>query len=485
MGTVDEGDGNPPHQSNSRDVCVIGAGISGLAVMRSLRRRGIDFVCLERDDAVGGVWNFSTSRSQRTHPAYESLHLNTSSKVTGFTGFPVPEEFPRYPRHDHFASYLRSFAEAHDLPGRIEFGTTVHDVEPAPGGGWSVTSADARGSVRTRHFREVVVASGYHSTPRLPEPEAPGSEDFRGRRLHSADYTDPGPFRGKKVAVVGFGNSACDIAVELSRVAAKTVLSVRRGAHVVPKTLMGLPIDEIAQSRWWSFLPFRVQRRLIEVLLHLSRGRIADYGLPEPDHRVMEAPITISDELLSRLAHGAIAVKPAVEELTAGGVAFRDGSAEDADAVIFCTGYDMELPLPEDVALDAEGRLALYQRIVPLGHQGLYLAGFLRPVGALTRLAELQAEWIGDLVCGDATLPAEHEMAAEVNRHLERTAQRFGVERPEDALNIDVPVYVRSLQRERRRGRNRPAATSRSHVENVGNGITGLRRPPAEWPSAS
>ncbi|WP_406691523.1 NAD(P)-binding domain-containing protein [Saccharopolyspora sp. ID03-671] len=460
---------------------MIGSGISGLAAMRSLTRRGIDFVCLERDSAVGGVWNFDSTDSPDSHPAYGSLHLNTSSKVTGFTGFPVPEDFPRYPRHDQVASYLRRFADEHGLTERIEFGTDVRRVEPNPAGGWFVTSRGPRGSVRTRHFREVVLASGYHSVPRMPNPEITGSAEFRGEQLHSAQYTDPDSFRGKSVAVVGFGNSACDIAVELSRAAARTVLSVRRGSHVVPKTLMGLPIDEIAASRWWSFLPFKAQRRLIEVLLHLTRGRIADYGLPEPDHRVMDAPITISDELLSRLSHGEITVRPGIDRLTPTGVTFGDGSVEEVDAVIYCTGYDMSLPLPADVAFDSEGRLELFHRVVPPGHRGLYLAGFLRPVGALTRLAELQAEWIGDLIAGEAALPGEREMLAESRAHLDRIAGRYGTERREDALNVDVPTYVRGLKQEHRRGRDRaevPAASGRHR-------LTDLRRPSAEQPSAS
>ncbi|GAB3693548.1 NAD(P)-binding domain-containing protein [Saccharopolyspora tripterygii] len=452
-------------------------------MMRSLKRRGVEFVALERDSDVGGVWNFGQSSSRDAHPAYGSLHLNTSSKVTGFTGFPFPEGFPRYPRHDQVASYLRRFADEHNLTGHIEFGTHVHRVEPAPGGGWLVTSGDGRESQQTRHFRNVVLASGYHSVPRLPEPAFTGSELFGGRQLHSVDYADPEPFRDKAVAVVGFGNSACDIATELSRVASRTVLSVRRGAHVVPKTLMGMPIDEISASRWWSFLPFKVQRKLIEVLLHLSRGRITDYGLPEPDHRVMEAPITISDELLSRLSHGEITVRPGIREFTAEGIAFSDGSEEELDAVVLCTGYDMSLPLPDDIAFDQDGRLSLYQRVVPPGHNGLYLAGFLRPVGALTRLAELQAEWIGDLVTGEAHLPAQGEMNAEVRDHLARTTGRYDAHRPEDDLHVDVPSYVRALKQEHRRGRNRPADAASPARQ--GNRLTDLRRPPAEWPSAS
>ncbi|TWF95308.1 cation diffusion facilitator CzcD-associated flavoprotein CzcO [Saccharopolyspora dendranthemae] len=483
MGTVDSHGKSTSDQLDHRDVCVIGAGISGLAMMRSLKQRGVTFVALERDNDVGGVWNFGRSSSQESHPAYDSLHLNTSSKVTGFTGFPVPEDFPRYPRHDQVASYLRRFADEHDLTSNIEFGAHVHRVEPAPGGGWLVTSGEGGESARTRHFRNVVLASGYHSVPRHPDPDFTGSELFRGRRLHSTDYTSPEPFRDQAVAVVGFGNSACDIAAELSRVASRTVLSIRRGAHVVPKTLMGMPIDEIAASRWWSFLPFKAQRKLIEVLLHLSRGRITDYGLPEPDHRVMEAPITVSDELLSRLSHGEITVRPGIRELTTEGITFSDGSAEDVDAVVLCTGYDMSLPVPDDVVFDEDGRLSLFQRIVPPGHDGLYLAGFLRPVGALTRLAELQAEWIGELVTGEAHLPAQDEMVAEVRGHLSRSAGRYGAQRPEDALHVDVPSYVRGLKQERRQGRERPAdATSPARQ---GNRLTDLRRPPAEWPSAS
>lgn len=437
--------------------CVIGAGFSGLAAARALRQRGLPFTCVDRSTAIGGLWHYSEDAD--ASPAYRSLHLNTSRKVTSFTDFPMPETYPRYPRHDQVAAYLREFAEHYGLLEHMELGTEVLTVQRRPDGGWDVTTRDrATGEERCRRFANVVVATGHHWSPRLPEPAIPGADTFPGVQIHSSAYRDPSPYIGKRVLVLGIGNSACDISVELSRIADRTLLAMRRGAHVVPKQMMGIPIDEIATKWWWARMPFRVQRRFIEVLLRIIRGRITDYGIPEPDHRIFSAPVTISDELLSRISHGDILVRPMMERFEGATAHFTDGTSDEIDAVIYCTGYRIEFPfLPSDHVFAPDGRVALYRRVVPVNHPGLYFVGLIRPVGSITRLVEAQSEWVTDLIEGVAGLPSAEEMQREMDAHLRATAARYGTGAM-DSIQIDFLVYLKAIAEEREAGRRRAPA---------------------------
>ncbi|MFF7244397.1 flavin-containing monooxygenase [Embleya sp. NPDC008237] len=474
------------------DVCVIGAGFSGLAVGRALRGRGIPFTLVDRGEGVGGVWHVPAGERAGPTPGYRSLHLNTSRDATGFAGFPMPRSFPRFPRHTEVAAYLDDFARAHDFRRDIELRTEVLAVRPCAGGSrtgaapgpvpvpaggrrdgrkgsargeraregnaWEVISRNHLGVVACRRFRHLVVAAGNHWTPRLPEPGIAGSETFSGEIVHAVDYADAGRFAGRRVVVLGAGNSACDIAVNLSHTAALTILAMRRGIHVAPKTIMGVPVDEIAGSAWWTRLPLRVQQGLADLTLRIVRGPLAAYGLPEPDHRVFAGPLTISDDLLPRLSHGAIVVKPMIERFTADTAHFADGTHVRVDAVVYCTGYRMSLPfVPRDALFSDAGEVALYRRVVSPSYAGLYFAGLvrgvIRPVRALTRLFEAQAEWIADLVDGAAVLPAAGEMAAEIAAHLAVT-RRHGTA-AEDSVRVDVADHLRALRRERVAGSKR------------------------------
>lgn len=438
-----------PTRTTTATACVIGAGLSGLAVLRALRDRDIDTICLERATDVGGVWHYRAGEAG--HPAYTSLHLNTSTTTTAYVDQPMPADYPRYPGHPQVQAYLADYAKARGLREVIRTGSAVTSVRQLPDDRWEVLADDESGQHRVE-CGHVVVASGMHWDPLLP-PAVDGADTFPGRQLHSADYTAPGEFAGQRVVVVGLGNSACDIAVDLSRVAAQTTLSVRRGVHVVPKTLMGIPIDQIPTTRWWARMPFRLQRRFIELLLLITRGRITDYGIPEPDHRIFSAPITISDELLSRISHGDVRVRPAITRFDGATVVFDDGSTlADVDAVVHCTGYRLGFPfLPNEMMFDADKGLVLYQRVVAPRHPGLYAAGFIRPVGSVTRSIEAQAQWIGDLITGAAARPSAAEMQAEVDQYLAGIAARYSSTAPEQQIHVDVPRYLAALTAARSR----------------------------------
>lgn len=421
-------------------VCVIGAGLSGLAVAHALKERGIPFVCLEKAPDVGGIWR-QPGAGERG-PGYLSLHLNTAKQLTGYADFPMPSSYPLYPRHSQFAAYLRSFAEWAGLLGHVELRTEAVSVRQDADGGWTVVSRDADGAETSRRFEQVVVASGHHTDPALPDPLPAGADSFTGTILHSLDYRDGGDFDGRRVVVVGLGASAVDIAADLSRHAEQTLLSVRRGLHIVPKQLFGMSVDEIAEAPWWTEMSFAEQRRWVERALLVARGRLGDYGLPEPDHPVFSSATTLSDEILSRIRHGAVTPKPAIGSFDGDRVVFTDGTSVTADAVVYCTGFRMTFPfLPAGCPVAADGSVELYRRVVPADRPGLYFVGLVRPVGSITRLVEAQAQWVARLVDGEAELPAAGEMREEISTYLSGIVQRYG-RAPGASVQVDVGPYL-------------------------------------------
>ncbi|MEV5814990.1 flavin-containing monooxygenase [Streptomyces mutabilis] len=421
-------------------VCVIGAGLSGLAVGHALRERGIGFVCLEKADDVGGIWR--RPEAGERGPGYESLHLNTAKQLTGYADFPMPESYPLYPRHSQFAAYLRSFAEWSGVREHVELRTEVTSVRQEADGMWTVVSRDAGGAVTSRRFEQVIVASGHHTDPALPDPLPEGAESFAGTILHSLDYRTGADFAGRRVVVVGLGASAVDIAADLSRHAAETFLSVRRGLHIVPKQLYGMSVDVIAEAPWWNEMSFAERIQWVEQALLVARGKLSDYGLPEPDHPVFSSAVTLSDEILSRIRHGAVTPRPAIDSFDGDRVVFTDGTSTAADAVVYCTGFHMTWPfLPAGCPVAADGSVELYRRVVPADRPGLYFVGLVRPVGAITRLVEAQAQWVARIIDGEASLPPAEEMREEIDAYLASIVRRYG--RTQGAsIQVDVGPYL-------------------------------------------
>ncbi|WP_432133958.1 MULTISPECIES: flavin-containing monooxygenase [unclassified Streptomyces] len=426
-------------------VCLIGAGLSGLATARALKSGGVDFVCLERSPGVGGIWR--RPEAGEPGPGYLSLHLNSTKELTGFADFPMPASYPVYPSHRQMAAYLRSYAEWAGLLDHIELETTVESVRQRPDGTWTVVSQDARGARTTRTFTQVVVASGHNTEPVMPAPPQ-GADTFDGTILHAYDYRDGADHEGQHVVVVGLGASAVDIATDLSRHAARTLLSVRRGLHILPKQLFGIPLDEVAEAPWWTAMSLPEQRQFLEQALLVARGRLSDYGLPEPDHPVFASAVTLSDEILSRIRHGGVVPKPAVHAVEGDRVVFTDGTRERADAIVYCTGYRMAYPfLPDGCPLGPGGSVELYKRVVAPDRPGLSFVGLVRPHGSITRLVEAQARWVTRIATGEAVLPEPAVMHKEISAHLSGIAGQYG-DREGASLQVNVAPYLRELRAE-------------------------------------
>jgi cation diffusion facilitator CzcD-associated flavoprotein CzcO len=434
--------------SAAQKICVIGAGSSGIAACQVLAARELPFDCFEKGSEVGGNWRYENDNEMSS--AYRSLHINTSRGLMAYRTYPMPDDYPDYPNHFQIARYFDDYVDHFGLREKIRFRTEVRSVVPVDGE-WEVTVEDREGESETQRYRAVLVANGHHWDPRWPEPPFPGSEEFEGEQMHVHHYREPEALRDRRVLVLGIGNSATDIAVEASRIAAKTFLAMRRGAYILPKYLNGKPTDEAA-SPILTRLPLAVQRFFIGRMLGLTAGDMTAYGLPQPDHKLLEAHPTVSAELLSRLGHGDVEVKPNIDRFSGGRtVRFADGGEEEIDLVIYCTGYKITFPFFDEELVSAkENRFPLYRRVVSVEHPGLYFVGFIQPLGAIMPIAEAQSEWVADLLGGRGTLPSPAAMRAEIVEAEKKMRKRY-VASKRHTIQVDFQPYLREIRRERRR----------------------------------
>jgi cation diffusion facilitator CzcD-associated flavoprotein CzcO len=364
-----------------------------------------------------------------------------------YADFPMPSDYPDFPHHSQIAAYFDAYVDHFGLRDRITFETGVEKADRDPADGtWHVTLDTGE----QRHYDALLVANGHHWDPRWPEPPFPG--EFDGVEMHAHHYVDNADLTGKRVVVLGMGNSAMDIAVEASLVAERTILAARRGAHVVPKYILGKPLDATPLS---PRIPWRVRRRIGELLLKIAAGDVERYGLPKPDHRFGEAHPTVSSDILSRLFHGEIEVRPNIDRLEGDGVRFADGRVEQADVIIYCTGYKVTFPFFEpDLIAAPDNDLPLFRRVFHPDIPNVFFIGLLQPLGAIMPLAEAQGEWVAEYLRGAYALPGRRALLRDMQRERERMFRRY-VASKRHTMQVDFDDYLLALSRERRRGQQR------------------------------
>ncbi len=304
-------------------VVIVGAGASGLSAAGALHQRGIKPVLLEEDHALGGTW------ARR----YDRLHLHTVRRFSGLAHYPIPRRYPRYLSRDEYVAYLSEYARHFDL--RIETGCTVRKIQPTSDSPASWLVISDRGNWIAR---SVVVAAGQYRIPLLPD--WPGREAFRGTLVHSIHYQNGVAYAGKRVLVVGAGNSGAEIATDLAEHgAAKVALSIRTQPPIVPRDPFGLPVQRTGILL--SLLPASIADRMARWTARIVLGDLTDYGLRPPDwmpYSSQRVPV-IDVGFVDAVKRGRVAIRPALVQLTATEAVFADGRAETFDAVIAATGF--------------------------------------------------------------------------------------------------------------------------------------------------
>ena len=419
---------------------VIGAGPSGLAAARNLQRFGIPWTGYELAAGVGGLWDIDGPRST----VYESAHLISSKRTTEFAEFPMRDEVADYPSHRELLTYFREFASTYDLADGFAFGSEVVDARPEDGG-WVVVSDGPSGRREQRHAG-VLVANGTLSEPSVPTFEG----SFDGEVLHTSAYRSPSVFAGKRVLIIGAGNSGCDIAVDAVHHAASVDISVRRGYYFVPKYLFGKPADMLNQGRP---LPPRIKQAIDSRVLRMFTGDPVKFGFPAPDYKIYESHPIVNTLILHHLGHGDLHVRPDIERLDGDGVAFRDGTRSPYDVIVLATGYHLHYPFLDPELLRWAGRGSapdLYLNVFSPGDPNLFVLGMIEASGigwqGRYEQAELVAAYLRARTTDPTAAAALEARAAGPRPDLSGGYHYLGLERMSYYVNKDA--YRRAVRTE-------------------------------------
>jgi len=422
--------------------CVVGAGPSGLAALKRLREVGIPAECLEREGGIGGNWRFGSGTSR----VFASTRLISSKSLTAIGDFPMPREFPPYPDHRQCLEYLEAYARTFELVPHVCLGTAVERVEPLgdPGTGWEVHVAAAP----PRRYAGVVIASGHNHVPRWPG--IPGT--FTGTIMHAADYKSPllpVPLAGRRVLVIGGGNSGCDIAVESARHAAATTLSTRRGYFVVPRMVFGRPADLRAERLLRMNAPVWLRRLAGLRLIDRTVGLPWRHGLPRPDHRLFETHPVINSDLLGLVDAGRIRPAGDVAAFAGREVVFRDGRREAFDVVICATGYQIAHPFIDARLLgssSASGIPDLFLHLLTRDRNDLAVVGLIQPDSGQWGITDLQAAVVARMALAVRTAPRAAAWLYRIRRRPEPRPPITYIDSPRHALEVEHFSYQRQLR---------------------------------------
>ena len=379
---------------------IIGAGPAGLAMAACLAKKGVDYILLEKTNEVAPAW--------KSH--YDRLHLHTAKEYSALPYYPFPKLFARYPARQQVVRYLEDYAQHFNIEPK--FNHTVTQITTTQTGKqhtWQVTAQInpnhdtqvfnsagqkpqvAGGETKTYTAKNLVIATGYNRVPQMPTWE--GLEDFTGPVIHSHDYKNGQPFKGKKVLVVGFGNSGAEISLDLWEHGARPIQSVRSAVNVLPREILGQPT--LAMGIWQQHLPPKMIDAINTTTSKVLMGDLSQYGLKQLDKGPMQtlkekAQVPMLDVgTIDLIKRGEIIVYPGIEKFEGNEVVFSDGRREKIDALVLATGYRpcVDEFLAEHKVLDANGTPKSSGTESQL--DGLYFCGFyISPAGMFREMAK-------------------------------------------------------------------------------------------------
>jgi hypothetical protein len=418
--------------SQNPKIAIIGAGPSGITALKNLATNGFDVTCFEMSNQIGGNWVY---KDQTGHSSvFKTTHIISSKKFSEYIDFPMPDDYPDYPSGAELLAYFNSYVDHFELEKHIRFNTKVHKAIPIDNK-WKIFFEDS-----SEDFDYLVVANGHHWSPRIPNFDG----NFSGELMHSHQFKNNEYFKDKSVLVVGGGNSACDIAVEVSRVAKKTSISMRRGYHFIPKFIMGMPSDAYYAKTLW--IPQKVRLFLQKLALRIIQGKYEDYGLQKPDHDILQSHATVNSELLYFIKHGKISPKMNISSFQENTVEFENGIKEDYDIVLFATGYKISFPFFSNNHIDYENNdIDLYNFCFHPSFKNLMFVGLLQPLGCIWPLSDLQSQQIVKYLKKEWSLPTDFAKA--VSNQLNNMPYDF-IDTPRHKLEVDFHDFANHLKRE-------------------------------------
>ncbi|KAG0349259.1 Cyclopentanone 1,2-monooxygenase (CPMO) [Podila humilis] len=448
-------------------VAVIGAGASGLAAIKECLDEPdhIEVVGFEQENYLGGLWRYVEVSEANPNPhssVYKSTIINTSKELMSYSDFAIPADWPTYLPNQKVAYYFDLYAEHFNLKEHVRFETKVVEVKELKDDKkrWLVRSHPANASepftITEEVFDYVMMCSGHHWKPRYPSFTGMGKTDqapFTGIQLHSHFYRSVDGYRDKNVVVVGLGNSAVDLAVELSLNQSQVYLSARRGAWVAPRWMLGRPLDHL-RSRLTSILPlFLVQlvtAWLFKRLLPPPHPYLKPARLPLASHP------TINTLLPERVTTGTIQPVTNIMKMGPGKrVEFDDGTVvENVDIVFYCTGYHISFPvLHPDIVTDGKdadqqsNQVWTWEYMVPPRHPNLAFVGLFQPLGAIMPISEMQCRFLVRTLAGKLEpLPDEKQMNIEITARNNYIRNRYD-DTPRHTIQVDYSTYCDSLAR--------------------------------------
>lgn len=392
-----------------RSVGIIGAGASGIGVARQLKQAGIDFEIVEATSKMGGNWQPTGPSSKM----YESAHLISSKKNTQFTDHPMPQDYPAYPRHSLFYRYLNEIAETNGLQEATRFDSKVTEMKPA-GDGWRLAFEDG-GSAE---YEMVILCNGLLGKPVLPAI----ADDATCESFHAVEYKSPSTFTGKRVLIVGGGNSGCDIAVDATKTAERVFHSTRRGYHYMPKFIDGRPTQEWLMDESAKFKDAASYWEHVERTFKLAGFKGEDFGLPAPDHPIEACHPIMNSQILFHIGHGDIDAKPDLESIEGDTAVFSDGTREQVDVIVWATGYRVDIPFLDPAIFDWRDKLSsTFLRMVPAEFDNLLFVGYLNSPSGIGNLVNTMARFVVSYVQGRQ----QDAEAFRIVRHIAQAHERL------------------------------------------------------------
>ncbi|XP_006876062.1 PREDICTED: dimethylaniline monooxygenase [N-oxide-forming] 5-like [Chrysochloris asiatica] len=436
-------------------IAVIGAGVSGLSAIKSCLEEGLEPICFEDSNDIGGIWRYEENPKGHKARMYKSVICNTSKEMTAYSDYPAPDDYPNYLHNSKMMEYVRMYARQFNLNKYIRFLSKVCSVKkhsdfPSTGQ-WDVL-VETEGKQETHVFDGVMVCSGHYTDSVLPLQFFPGIKRFRGSYFHSCDYRTPEKFVDKRVLVIGIGNSGADIACELGHMAKQVFISTRQGAWIRNRVWdNGYPMDVALFTRFKSirddFLPTFLINQWSENKLN-AKFNHDTYGL-QSQHRFLSQRATFSDELPNCIISGRVLVKPNVREFTQMSAIFEDGTEEDVDVVIFATGYKYSFPFLENDETVLDGQHSMFKFVFPpqLEKPTLAFIGILQPEGAIIPTSELQSRWVVRIFKGLNKLPSMNDMLADIKQKRNKLDKEY-VKSPRVARNVAFVKYMDEIASE-------------------------------------